>query len=124
MSGHFICHVDISANNQEEAGKFYESLFGWKITPMPQFNYTTFAPDEGPGGGFMQIGDGMAPAGPSPIAGQVLVYISTDDIDASLAKAESLGGKTVVPKMEIPTVGWFGVFTDPAGNQIALFTSR
>ncbi len=118
MSGHFICHVDISANNQEEAGKFYESLFGWKITPMPQFNYTTFTPGEGPGGGFMQIGDGMAPAG------QVLVYVSTDDIDASLAKVESLGGKTVVPKTEIPTVGWFGVFTDPAGNQLALFTAK
>ncbi len=122
MSGHAIVHVDISSNNQEESGKFYESLFGWKITPIPQFNYTTFAASEGPGGGFMQMGDGMAPDAPSPMAGQVLVYVSTDDIDASLAKAESLGGKTVVPKTEIPTIGWFGVFTDPAGNQLALFT--
>jgi uncharacterized protein len=118
MSGHSICHVDISASNQEEAGKFYGSLFGWKIQPIPQMNYTTFAAEEGPGGGFMQIGDGMAPAG------QVLVYVSTDDIDASLAKAESLGGKTVVPKTEIPTVGWFGIFTDPSGNQLALFTEK
>ncbi len=118
MSSHVICHVDISANNQEEAGKFYESLFGWKIRPVPQMNYTMFEPEGGPGGGFMQIGDGMAPAG------QVLVYISTDDIDASLAKVEALGGKTVVPKTEIPTVGWFGVFTDPAGNQLALFTEK
>jgi len=117
MSGHAIVHVDISSNNQEETGKFYESMFGWKIQPMPQFNYTTFAAESGPGGGFMQIGDGMAPAG------QVLVYVYTDDIDASLAKVESLGGKTVVPKTEIPTVGWFGVFTDLADNQLALFTS-
>ena len=117
MSGHVICHVDISANNQEEAGKFYESLFGWKITPMPQFNYTTFAAEGGPGGGFALVDNQMVNAG------EVLVYVSTDDIDASLAKAESLGGKTVVPKTEIPTVGWFGVFTDLAGNQLALFTS-
>jgi uncharacterized protein len=117
MSGHFICHVDIPANNQEETGKFYESLFGWKIQPIMK-EYTTFATGEGPGGGFSQVGDGMAKAG------QVLVYISTDDIDASLAKAESLGGKTVVPKTEIPTVGWFGIFTDPTGNQIALFTEK
>ncbi len=118
MSGHAIVHVDISANNQEETGKFYASLFGWKIQPVPEMNYTMFAAESGPDGGFSQVGDGMARAG------QVLVYVSTDDIDASLAKAESLGGKTVVPKMEIPTVGWFGVFADPTGNHIALFTSQ
>ncbi|MHB8646338.1 MAG: VOC family protein, partial [Thermomicrobiales bacterium] len=96
MVGHVIAHVDISANNQEEAGKFYESLFGWKIQPVPQMNYTMFAAEAGPGGGFAQVGEGMANAG------QVLIYVSTDDIDASLAKVESLGGKTVLPKTEIP----------------------
>jgi uncharacterized protein len=118
MPDHVIAHVDISANNQEEAAKFYESLFGWKIQSVPQMNYTMFQPEAGPGGGFSQAGDGMAQAG------QVLIYVSTDDIDASLAKVESLGGKTVLPKTEIPTVGWFGIFTDPTGNQIALFTEK
>jgi predicted enzyme related to lactoylglutathione lyase len=28
----------------------------------------------------------------------------------------------VVPKTEIPQVGWFGVFKDPTGNKVALFT--
>ncbi len=121
MSGHFICHVDIPTDNQEESGKFYGSLFGWKVQPIPQMNYATFATGEGPGGGFSQVGESVGAY--QLHAGGVLVYISTDDIDASLAKAESLGGKTVVPKMEIPTVGWFGIFTDPTGNQVALFTS-
>jgi predicted enzyme related to lactoylglutathione lyase len=53
----------------------------------------------------------------------VLLYISTDDIDATLAKIEAHGGKTVVPKTEIPQVGWFGIFTDPTGNRVALFTA-
>lgn len=122
MSGHFICHVDIPTNNQGEAGKFYESLFGWKVQPIPQMNYSTFATGEGPGGGFSQVGESVEAF--QTRAGDVLVYVSTDDIDASLAKAESLGGKTVVPKMEIPTVGWFGIFTDPTGNHIALFTEK
>lgn len=117
MSGHAIVHVEIPANNQEEAGKFYESLFGWKIQPAPEMNYTMFAAEGGPGGGFPQVGE-MAQAG------QVLVYVSTDDIDATLAKVESLGGKTVLPKHEIPTVGWFGIFTDLTGNKIALFTEK
>ena len=52
----------------------------------------------------------------------MLVYVGTDDIEASLAKAESLGGSTIVPKTEIPGQGWFAVFTDPTGNRMALYT--
>jgi len=40
-----------------------------------------------------------------------------------LKLAESLGGKIVLPKSEIPNTGWFGIFEDPTGNQIALYTS-
>jgi predicted enzyme related to lactoylglutathione lyase len=28
-----------------------------------------------------------------------------------------------MPKTEIPHVGWWGVFSDPTGNRIALYTS-
>jgi hypothetical protein len=51
----------------------------------------------------------------------VVVYIGTDDIEASLAKVEKLGGKTVTPKSEIPGMGWFALFTDPSGNLVGLF---
>ena len=54
----------------------------------------------------------------------MFVYVATDDIDATLDKAESLGGKTVIPKTEIPNVGWFGFFTDPTGNMVGLFTGQ
>ena len=117
MSDHPIVHVDFSANDPGAAGKFYSEVFGWKIQPVPEMNYTMFTAEGGPGGGFPQVGEMTR-------AGHVLVYVSTDDIDATLAKIESLGGKTVLPKTEIPTVGWFGIFTDPTGNQIALFTEK
>jgi hypothetical protein len=51
-----------------------------------------------------------------------MVYVGTDDIEATLAKAETLGGEILVPKSEIPGQGWFGMFSDPTGNQIGLFT--
>ena len=54
--------------------------------------------------------------------GEVLIYIATDDIDASLAKINKLGGKTLVPKNEIPDIGWYAVFTDPTGNKFGLYT--
>lgn len=115
MTKHPIVHIEFSAHDREAAGKFYTDLFSWKVEQMPEMNYATFEAEGGPGGGFN-------PVSQQNPAGTVLVYVSTDDIEATLTKAESLGGKTVIPKTEIPTVGWFGFFSDPTGNVVGLFT--
>ncbi len=117
MSKRNIVHVEIPAANVEAAGKFYADLFGWKISPMPEMNYTMFEAGDGDEyGGFPQV----SPENP---AGQVLVYIHSDDIEADLKKVEKLGGKVIYQKAEIPQTGWFGVFQDPTGNVLALYTS-
>lgn len=117
MAHHPVVHIEIPAHDQSASGKFYGDLFGWKIQEYPELNYAMFEPEDGPGGGFPKVdGEGVTP-------GSVLVYVGTDDIEASLAKAESLGGSTVVPKTEIPGMGWFAVFSDPTGNRLALYTS-
>ena len=117
MANHSIVHIEIPASDTAAASKFYADLFGWNIQVDPSFNYHMFQAEPGPGGGFVEVG-GMG----GYKAGEVLIYVSTDDIDASLAKVESLGGKTVVPKTEIPNMGWFAFFTDPTGNRIGLFS--
>jgi hypothetical protein len=53
----------------------------------------------------------------------VLIYVNSDDIQADLKQAEALGAKIIQEKMEIPQTGWFGIFQDPTGNKIALYTS-
>ena len=118
MASHQIVHVELPSQDIAAAGRFYADLFGWKIDHMPEMNYALFDPGDGRGGGFPQIdGELVTP-------GAVLVYVSTDDIEASLAKAESLGGNTVVPKTEIPGMGWFAIFSDPSGNRVGLYTGR
>jgi predicted enzyme related to lactoylglutathione lyase len=116
MSSHPIVHVEFAASDPKAAGKFYGDLFGWKIEVDPQFDYVTFATEPGPGGGFPRVDGEMYKPG------DVLVYVATDDIEATLARAGSLGGKTLVPKTEIPGTGWFAVFADPTGNRVGLFT--
>ncbi|HLE51570.1 MAG TPA: VOC family protein [Anaerolineales bacterium] len=116
MSIHPVVHVEISATNLEAASKFYADLFGWKVEQNPELNYASFEPGEGVGGGFNPVQEGNP-------AGSVVVYIGTDDIEASLAKAETLGGKAIVPKTEIPGFGWFGMFLDPTGNKMGLYTA-
>lgn len=115
MSKHHVVHIEFSAEDRETAGKFYRDLFGWDVVQMPEMNYATFETGENVGGGFNPVSD-------TNPAGTVIVYIGTDDIEASLAKAESLGGKIVLPKSEIPETGWFGFFTDPTGNVVGLYT--
>ncbi len=100
---------------------FYGELFGRKIEADPTFNNVQFAAEGGPSGGFFEVGGGGAPI--QYKTDSLLVYVSTDDIDATLAKAESLGGKTLLPKTEIPQIGWWAVFSGPTGNRIGLFTA-
>ena len=120
MSRHPVVHIDIPASDPRAAGKFYAEAFDWNIQTPPGFeDYPMFQVEGGPGGGFVQIGH-MHDLSIKP--GDVLIYIGTDDIDASLAKVTALGGKIAQPRTEIPEVGWWAAFADPTGNTIGLFT--
>ncbi len=112
-----IVHIEIPAANSAKAAKFYQDLFGWKTTRDEKMDYTMWEPSEGPGGGFSPLGENVKP-------GDVLIFVDSEDIEADLKKVEKLGGKVFRPKSEIPGIGWFGVFMDPTGNKIALYTSK
>ncbi len=116
MSKRNVVHIEIPAANVEAAGNFYQDLFGWKMQHVPEFDYTMWEDGSGYGGGFNKVSEHY------PV-GQVLVYIDSDDIEADLNKIEQLGGTIVAPKTEIPGTGWFGLFKDPTGNTLALYTS-
>ncbi len=113
MTKRNVVHIEIPTRNHEESVKFYRELFGWKMERFPDMNYTTWEADEQPGGGF------TTEAKPN----EVLIHINSDDIEADLKKARSLGATIVHEKTEIPGIGWWGVFQDPTGNQIALYTA-
>ena len=117
MSKHPVVHIEISAKDREAAGKFYADLFSWEIQQMPEMNYATFSTGEG------EVGVGLSPVMENNPAGTTAAYIGTDDIDATLAKAVSLGAQILVPKTEIPGMGWFGIFKDLTGNHVGLFTA-
>ncbi len=116
MTKHNIVHIEIPARSLEAAGKFYQDLFGWKITPIPEMNYSTWEPLEPPRGGFTTVSEDAK-------VGEVLIHVDSDDIAADLKKAKALGATIIRERTEIPGVGWWGVFKDPTGNKIALFTS-
>jgi predicted enzyme related to lactoylglutathione lyase len=87
-------------------------MFDWKIEQMgPAAMIQT--------GGAGGIGAHITALGHEPHH-YVTVYLQVDEIGAALAKAEALGGKRLVPAIEIST-GSFAWFADPEGNTIGLW---
>ncbi len=116
MSNRNIVHIDIPSSNFADSGSFYRELFGWTITPVPEANYVVWQAGEGSRGGFPPLSEGVK-------AGEIRIYVGSDDIEADLKRAEQLGGQIVQPKKEIGR-GWYGFFRDPTGNLIGLFTRK
>lgn len=117
MSNHPFVHIEISAKDRKKAADFYGNVFGWQFQNFDEMNYTTFATSEDENA----VGGGLNPVTDENPAGTVTVYIGADDIEATLAEIEANGGQTILPKTEIPQMGWFAFFKDPTGNTLALY---
>lgn len=112
-----ICYVEIGTTDVPRSARFYSNIFGWQITDMNTTVYTTFSTGDGIGGGFYRT-DQVKPGG------GIIIYIAVDDITATLSQIIAAGGRTLVPKSEIPQTGWYGHFADPDGNHLGLYTPR
>jgi uncharacterized protein len=113
-----FCWDELHTKDQDAAVKFYSSVFGWtgKVGADDAMKYWHWQNAGKDIGGMMSL---MAPNIPP----HWMAYIAVSDPDASCKKAVELGGKIVMPPMDIPKVGKFGVITDPTGAAIALFRS-
>ena len=108
-----VTHFEIGCRDTGPAAQFYTSLFGWSTSPMGPALMIDTGAAEGIQGHFTALGH-------EPFR-YIMFYVNVDDIDAYIAKAESLGGKTVVPKVEIPNYGSFAWLSDPDGNTVGLW---
>ncbi len=110
-----VVHFEIAGKDRNKSEQFYSELFGWQITSHEGMDYGMV-----PSCGDKTIGGGIGPTPPG--AGPyVTFYVQVDDLQASLDKAEKMGGKTCLPPMPIPGIGSCAMFTDPDGNMIGLF---
>jgi len=114
-----VVHFEIVSKNAEALQKFYSELFDWKFDTNNPVGYglvDTQADGGIPGG----IG---APPDPS-YPGHLTVYVMVDDLQKYLDRAEQLGGKTVMPPMDVPGADvTLAQFTDPDGRLIGLTKS-
>jgi hypothetical protein len=113
MMGRPIMHFEIASPNLERAAAFYQELFDWEVGEEQMDGYRLVGTSEGSiGGGLLRTPEGVFP--------YVTIYVGVEDLAGTLARAEELGGKTVVEPMPIPGVGTFAMFQDPDGVMLGV----
>lgn len=108
---------ELMTTDPQAAAAFYGSLFGWTCSDM-----------SGAGGEYRvaSVADTMVagimgmPPGKPPMPPAWGCYVTVTDLDATLARCAELGGKAVMPPMEVPNVGRMAVIQDPQGAVLSL----
>ena len=92
--GQPVVHFEVIGSDGERLRSYYSELFGWKIDDNPM-NYGLVRKEDNPApDGSFGIGGGVAGYDDSPSS--VTFYVAVPDVEAALAKAESLGGSLVM----------------------------
>lgn len=112
---------ELTTSDPAAAASFYAALFGWQVgVPDPAMgDYRVASVGE-----TMVAGISAPFPGSPPVPPHWGVYVTVSSADDSAAQCQALGGKVLVPPMDVPTVGRMAVLQDPQGavfNVMAYF---
>jgi predicted enzyme related to lactoylglutathione lyase len=123
-----VVHFEMPAEDRARVKKFYEEVFGWKMTQlgpeMGEYLLAATSPlDENNmhinkgaiNGGFYQKGE----AGTIPH-----IVISVEDLAKHMEVVQNAGGKIQGEPMDIPGIGKFVMFTDSEGNRVGMLQPK
>ena len=109
--------IDLGIPDLDRAMDFYGALFGWTfdVGPEEYGRYTTCLLDG-------RRAAALAP-NPDPAATEFWwnVYLATDDVDATIARAVEAGGQVVGGPFDIPEQGRGALLRDTVGAQFGLW---
>jgi uncharacterized protein len=117
--GQPVVHFEIIGQDAERLRGYYSELFGWEIDAANPMGYGTVEREANLSPDGIGIGGGIG-QGPEGYPGHVTFYVEVPDVEAALAKAESLGGTRLMGPDQ-PMEGLeIGLFTDPEGHVVGL----
>ena len=112
VTAHPVVHAEIRSGDPDATRDFYSALFGW-----------TYSEGAFPGYTFVDTGvEGALPTAIGPVQGgtdAVLFFVGVEDVEATLARAEELGGTIIQPAQQVPGVT-FGVLADAQGHAVGV----
>jgi uncharacterized protein len=113
--GQPVVHFEIGCRDSSKTSAFFSRMFGWDMQPAGPATMIQTGAENGIQGHITALGH-------EPHH-YTIFYVQVDNVQAYLDKAGSLGGKMLVPPVEIPT-GTFAWFADPDGNTIGLWKPK
>lgn len=110
----FPIWYELLTPDPDAARGFYEAVIGWSVgAPMSAaLDYRLLDTGQGQVGGMMRLAPEMEAGGARP---GWLFYIGVDDVDATVARIQALGGSVHVAPQTMEGVGRFSLVADPQG---------
>jgi predicted enzyme related to lactoylglutathione lyase len=120
--GQPVVHFEIIGTDGEKLQSYYSELFGWEIDANNPMKYGIVAREKNLNKDAIGIGGGVG-TGPEGYSGHVTFYVEVPDVEAALAKAESLGGTRMMGPDEVMEGLVIGLLTDPEGHVVGVIQS-
>ena len=110
---------DLLIEDVKRAREFYARTFGWNAVDVPigEATYTVFKAGDRPVAGLKDAAT-AAPGSPSGW----MDYVTVDDVEVCVARAEGAGGKVIVAPVDVPGVGRMAIIEDSAGHAVGVIT--
>ena len=109
-----INYIELPATDIDGTKRFFANVFGWQFVDYgPEYTAITGA---GIDGGFYK-----SSLRATTDTGSALVILYSQDLESSLSRVESAGGKIVKPIFSFPGGRRFH-FSDPSGNEYAVWS--
>lgn len=116
-----VCHFEIPVDDVEKAKDFY-SIFNWEINEIPNMDYISVRTSP--------VDENKMPLEPGAINGGMMkrteeiknpvFAIQVDSVDSYCEKVVDKGGRVVMPKIEIPNMGYYAYIADPENNILGI----
>jgi uncharacterized protein len=107
-----LTNFEIYSDDPEALAIFYRELLGWRVEKAEGVDYWRIAID----GDAKPLAAGGIARRPSFGQQGWMHFVEIENLDATLDRAERLGGTILKPKTAVPRTAWHAVIADPAGN--------
>lgn len=122
VHGRFIWQ-ELVTDDMAAAGRFYSKVIGWHMQAATHQggNYSILANEHGGVGGVTSLADEGRPSGGRT---HWLPYVGAENVDATAAKAERLGGRILHAAADVEDVGRYAVLADPQGAAFGIYRPK
>ncbi|MCB9639959.1 MAG: VOC family protein [Myxococcales bacterium] len=115
MAKNPVVWFEVMGQDTDKLLSFYGEMFSWPLQPAPNASmeyHVLQRPEKGIGGGIGKMPEGAQ--------GFSTFYVHVEDVQASLDRAQRLGGKVLMPLMTLPDGMKIGMFSDPEGHPVGV----